>query len=486
MQAVFGTLLAALALSGATPTLASGQADPAVAVRTVRFFRADPGQTRVKAFLQIPYALLTPGSAGSPGEGRMGYEVAVKVVDTSGLTLHQDAWRNEASAALRGSGASAMEIMDFLVAPGRYRLEFTVTDQASGTRYTGQAEVRGFAERPAVSDLLLSPVIRTATPSDTVPVAGELGFGPSGEILVAAATTLELSPLRSVAHYLLETYSEEAAGGSLALSVRNRDGQVVYRTPAVPVNVVAGGQVLTGQLDLAGLPAGEYELVAQATIGGASVERVAPIRMAELEATLQREVARQQADRVSDEGYFRAMSREELDEAKAPLEYAAESGDNLGDYDDLLSVEARRQWLTEFWQKRDPDPSTLRNEVREQFYAAVAYANEHYRERGRAGREGWRTDRGRVYARYGAPTEVLQRLSSGKAPPYEVWHNTRQRDLWFIFVDRTRLDSYNLICSNDRKETCRPDWREIVGEDAVQDIGRFLGVDFYTRQNPIN
>jgi hypothetical protein len=64
-----------------------------------------------------------------------------------------------------------------------------------------------------------------------------------------------------------------------------------------------------------------------------------------------------------------------------------------------------------------------------------------------------------------------------------VWRYTRQRNTYFIFADRTRLDSYTLLCSNELREQCRSDWREVVGEDAVRDIGQFLGVDFYERQN---
>lgn len=483
MRAVVGTLVATIALVNASPSLASGQGDPSVAVRAVRFFRPDAGQTRVKAFVQVPYAVMTPTPAASPGGGTLSYEVAVRITDSTGLTLHTDSWRNHADGALRHTDASAMEILEFQVAPGRFRLDVTVTDSVSGARFTGAADVAGFTGQPTVSDLLLSPAIRAATAADTMPQGGELGFGARGEILVTAATTLGLTPLRAVAHYLLEVYSEAEATGTLTVAVRDKDGRTLVRTPAAPISVPAGGRVLTGQLDLEGLPPGSYDLAVEATVGGVTVERSAPFAMADLQATLEREVARREVERVTDEGYFAALNKEELDEAFAPLFYVAEPADRLDTYENALSVEARRRFLVEFWQRRDPDPATTRNEAREAFYGAVAYANEHYRERGRAGRAGWRTERGRVYARHGAPDEILQRLASGKAPPYEVWRYTRQRNTYFIFADRTRLDAYTLLCSNELREQCRSDWREVVGEDAVRDIGQFLGVDFYQRQN---
>jgi hypothetical protein len=48
-----------------------------------------------------------------------------------------------------------------------------------------------------------------------------------------------------------------------------------------------------------------------------------------------------------------------------------------------------------------------------------------------------------------------------------------------VFADRTGLGAYNLLTTNDREEPTFPGWREILKEDAVQDIGRYLGEDFY-------
>ena len=485
IQEVTGILLATLAFTGAVPKVVPAQAEPAVSIRAVRFYRTDHERTRVRAFVEVPYELLTPATAGSSGGGLLSYQVSVRITDSSGLTLHADSWRNHADGALRGSNASAVEILEFMVAPGRYDLEVTVVDSVTGGRFAGTARIEGFEGDPTVSDLLLSPAIRSVSQGDTLPRAGELGFGQRGEILVTAAANLGLTPLRAQAHYLLEIYSAEPATGTVTLSVRDPAGRILIRARPMAVAAPAGGQVLTGQINLEGLPPGSYELVVEADVAGASVVRTAPFTMADLQATLAKDAARRQRERVTDSGYFEVMTKEELDEAAAPLGYVAESSDRLGSYDDILSVDARRRYLVDFWRKRDPDPATPANEMRTAFYSAIAYANEHYRERGRGGRDGWRTDRGRIYARYGAPDEVLQRLAAGRAPPYEVWRFTRRGDRYYVFSDRSRLDAYVLLCSNDIKEQCRNDWREVVGEDAVRDIGQFLGIDFYAGR-PVN
>jgi GWxTD domain-containing protein len=157
----------------------------------------------------------------------------------------------------------------------------------------------------------------------------------------------------------------------------------------------------------------------------------------------------------------------------------AEPGE-LSRYTKELSLQAKRRFLTEFWRKRDPSPETPENETRERFYQAVAYADKQYGERGRAGVPGWKTDRGRIYVRNGAPDETLDRTRAGRSVPYEVWRIRRGKDRYYVFADRSNgLGLYQLIHSNDRKEIGLPNWQEIVRQEAVLDIGRFLGVDFF-------
>ena len=146
-------------------------------------------------------------------------------------------------------------------------------------------------------------------------------------------------------------------------------------------------------------------------------------------------------------------------------------------YNKKLSLLAKRRFLTEFWSRRSPNPGDPRNPVREQFYGAILYANEHFKEGGKNSVPGWRSDRGRVYSRHGAPDDVLDRQQQGKAPPYLVWRYSKGKGRYYIFADRTGFGAYNLISSNDIQETGIPGWQKIVGLEALQDIARFLNLD---------
>ncbi|HEX6643369.1 MAG TPA: GWxTD domain-containing protein [Gemmatimonadales bacterium] len=451
-------------------------------MRVVRYYRAeDAGKTLVKAFVEVPYSMLQGAGTGS-GEALF-YSVSARVLDSSGMSLLPEAlsWQTRVPAGMQSARAVGIESMQFAVTPGLYRLEVTITDSASGRRAQVTRAVEGYRAPPTASDLLLSPAMRVPDANDTVPQPGEMRLG---NTLVAPVVTLRLTPLRPQAFYLLEAYNatNDEQAGSMEVSILGRDGAVMTRTPATPIRLGPGGGVLKGSVDLDGLPEGSYTLQVAVSMGGASVQRSAALEMAGLEETL---VAQQDAPAAvgpsggsaGDEAYFGAMNEAQLDTAAAPLVLIARSRD-LRTYESL-SLDGKRRFLVEFWRTRDGTPGTERNEERERFYGAIAYTNEQYRV-GRGRQElGWQTDRGRVYARNGAPDDILRRVQGGGAPPYEVWRYTRGRPRYFIFADRTGIGGFNLIHTNDLQENGLPGWREILTPDALRDIGLFLNVDFF-------
>jgi len=467
----FSLALAAGVLAAPGP-IGTRQTEDVMAVRAVRFYRAETRQTLVKVFVQIPYVVFA-GDAGAGNNDQVTYSVTVKVSDSTGLGLLQEGWTNHIPKAIALPGVVGLEMLEFPVLPGSYALDVTVEDSVTGRKAFAKADIEGFRSPPPVSDLLLSPDIRMAAPGDTVPQPGELRIG---NALVTGAVELHLTPLKSQAFYLIEAYSETAASGTMAAAIRDATGKTILQTPQAAVSVPAGGGVLRGQLDLTGLPEGAYVMAVSVTMGAVVSERTQPFTMAGLEETLAKEAARMEQERRTDAGYFAAMNEAQLDSAWAPLLYIASPSDGLNLYKDL-SVDAKRRWLTEFWSRRDVSPGTPQNETRENFYAAIAYADQQFRVGGRRTTPGWRTDRGRIYAKYGPYDEFLDRVSVGKAPPYQVWRYTKGKDRYFIFVDRNNLGEFQLIYSNDLTEVSRPDWQDILTADGTTDVSRWLGVN---------
>ena len=70
-------------------------------------------------------------------------------------------------------------------------------------------------------------------------------------------------------------------------------------------------------------------------------------------------------------------------------------------------------------------------------------------------------------------------VAVGKAPNYLVWRYTTGKGEYYIFADLSGVGGYQLLYSNDLKEVSKSDWKDILGSDALQDISRFLNIDFF-------
>jgi GWxTD domain-containing protein len=462
-----------LGLSGFATPPDSVQRDAQLDVRAFRFYRAEGSETLITGLIEIPYHLLTAMS-GTPR--RLVGEVAVTVRDSSGLTLHHSSWRVQAPVMGEDPRASLVERVEFKVTPGKYDLEVALTDSASGRSTSRNVPIVAYAVAPAASDVVLSPSIRLTDGRDTTLGPGEWRWG---NMALTPVVNLRLTPVRARAFYLVEVYPAQDTAVTMSARVLDDEGKVLVTTPARRVPVSHSGAMLRGQVDLTGLPSGHYRLSVLLDQGERVDERSDGFTMAEFGETMEREGIRLAVLRETDEGLFGQMNQVQLDEAAAPLTYIS-SADSLSVWKSGLSVAAKRQFLTRFWQQRDPTPGTPKNEVREAFYNRIAEANRQFGETGRTRVPGWRTDRGRIAVVNGDPSEQLdRRIGGGTAPPYLVWRYQRGKDRYYIFTDRTGFGVYKLIASNDLKETGSPGFRDILGGEALQDISRWLGIDLF-------
>ncbi len=87
------------------------------------------------------------------------------------------------------------------------------------------------------------------------------------------------------------------------------------------------------------------------------------------------------------------------------------------EFEALLNDAHRDAFIEEFWQRRDPTPSTERNEYKEEHYRRLAFVRKMFRE----GIPGWKTDRGRVYLLHGPPDkESFFRSRSAISPTRQL------------------------------------------------------------------
>lgn len=93
-----------------------------------------------------------------------------------------------------------------------------------------------------------------------------------------------------------------------------------------------------------------------------------------------------------------------------------------------------------FWKDRDPNPATKRNELKDEYFNRVNYANQHFNA---LGEHGWKSDRGRILIKFGYPDDVERHPFEINSKPYEIWRYYSLRKV-FYFIDVTGFGDYRL------------------------------------------
>ncbi len=441
-------------------------------------------------------AVCVPDSSGDV------LEVAVRVPPATILQLSRDAAGDahlSAGARVKCRGGRALEstqlvtlaasdtvrdlgkvvMMRFPATPGPCQIEVRLTDQLSHrsgllhpkgetaefVSLTGTAMLPGAQAGGELSDIeFLWPVVGSVSSLSFVR-GGRIGVPNPDRLYGLMASELRA---RFVArgkpdgaarpwHWVARVFDASGAG------VAQRE------------STAAAGRTLDADVsfDLAREPAGAYDLEIKAWQDG---DAGALHRRARFSIGWRAETWMRNAADVADDVHFLLSASEEDDFATTPP----------GEQERLLQA---------FWARRDPTSETAENEAYDTFRERVAHANEAFARF--RGQKGMFTDMGRVYIRYGAPTEVLHQVMpagdetltqelqqiidtehrlpdgihttgpGGDMRPYEVWlyegeiplpldidpHEVSRghapRRLLFLFVDEQGTGLYRLRYSTE-------------------------------------
>jgi GWxTD domain-containing protein len=137
-------------------------------------------------------------------------------------------------------------------------------------------------------------------------------------------------------------------------------------------------------------------------------------------------------------------------------------------FKNLANDEERDQFIEQFWLRRNPNPDSPDNEFRDELYARIAYANEHFA----AGKPGWMTDRGHIYIAYGKPDSIDSHPSGGNynrpmeegggntsTYPFEIWHYRYLEgvgdNIDIEFVDSCMCGDYHATIDRSEKDALK-------------------------------
>lgn len=273
-------------------------------------------------------------------------------------------------------------------------------------------------EASSIEAKIKSPVYhRTADVSDIQFVQEVLSIDPSSPFNkggIAAVPSVERSfdgELQKIGFYC-ELYVADYIGKEINLTtaVRSKRSEPVTEK-TIPI-MIDSAQIATAQfLDVSGLLPGEYALEVALEAGGKQISR-------------------------RESRFMLKWSMESL--IKNDFEYAVEQLKYIIDKDDkkaLLAVpdSERTAAFESWWKTKDPIPTTGENEFREEYYRRIRYADQYY---STINREGWLTDRGSIYIRWGEPDQIDRYPFELGRKPYQIWYYYSLRRQFYFVDDR--------------------------------------------------
>lgn len=105
--------------------------------------------------------------------------------------------------------------------------------------------------------------------------------------------------------------------------------------------------------------------------------------------------------------------------------------------------------IESFWQAKDPSPGTLKNETRELFYKRVLEADQRFSIHKRM--PGWKSDRGRIFIKFGEPDQITAEAFPIGRNPNIIWHYY-MLNRSFRFEDDKGFGQYRLINKEEEYE----------------------------------
>lgn len=371
------------------------------------------GVSRLDVYVEVPYE--TIHFVKDDEEYRASYELAIELSNSSDSMISEKWSTEKVTTHDYDQSVSPVEShlskMTFLLAPGEYGVGVQIKDVETGktARQKRRVWVRNYFSDPfTLSDVMLVNHLDVSQEKKVVypNISGNV------------ETSAEKFTL------FFEAYTSLGSDSSdVGLRIRTLRGDTV-QSDSFQEQLRGAKTLCFHDVRIAKLVAGDYLLELTATPVGRLDSAGRPI------------VARSSRNFMI---RWRGMpvSITDLDRAIDELQYVADK--DLIDSMRKAPPELKRELFRGFWRKRDPSPNTERNELMEEYYARVSYANKHFTHY----IDGWKTDMGMVYIIFGAPNNVERHPFDIDSKPYEVWTYYEQ-NREFVFVDATGFGDYRL------------------------------------------
>jgi GWxTD domain-containing protein len=371
-------------------------------------FMNDDGKSRVDMFIHVPFQEIQFIRTAKGYEG--GYSVTISLYSEGGETLLlEKMWSEKIETGsfedVSSIGNYNISYRSIQLEPGKYLVKTTVMDKDSRKEFVTSKDfiVKDFSVKPAISDIMLV--------SQKTEVEGQNKIVPN--------VTGNISGSTDGINIYFELYSDSLAAYNIDYIINKKSGEELYSN--------TGEQQLNKNVTKISYNINDLEL------GLGKYTLILNLRdeNGEIVASNTREFYSRWKGLPS--------MVDDIDKVISQVLYIA-APDEMSYMQAGENEEEKTKRFIDFWKAKDPSPGNDENEVFDEYFSRVTFANEnfsHYL-------EGWRSDRGMVFITLGTPNNIDRHPFEYDSKPYEVWQYY-ELNRSFTFVDQTGFGDYRLI-----------------------------------------
>ncbi|MCH9028621.1 MAG: GWxTD domain-containing protein [Bacteroidetes bacterium] len=370
-------------------------------------FMDDDGQSRVDLFIQVPFKEIQFIKSSKGFQG--GYSVTVSIYQDDKETLvFEKVWTEKILSPSYNNTISResfnLSFRSINLVPGEYFIKTILADRESHQEYLSERmfKVKDYKVKPAISDILFS--------------ANKKNNNDKSKIIPNISRNISNS--KDGLNFFFEVYTDSSIVSDIEFHIADKNGKIIYSKSRKQTFNETKTQIYYSINDTT-LNFGTYLLsvILKDNNGNQIAMATKPFfsRWVGLPASV-----------------------EDIDEAIAQILYIASPSDI--EYMEAGETETEKiKRFLQFWKSKDPSPGNEENQVFEEYFIRVSFANDNFS----SYIKGWRSDRGMVFIILGPPNNIDRHPFEYDSKPYEVW---QYYDLnkSFVFIDRTGFGDYRL------------------------------------------
>jgi GWxTD domain-containing protein len=374
----------------------------------LNFDSGEPGLTRMDVFIQVPYQFLqfikVPGGFGAS------CNITISVFDKNHEQLIvEKSWTEKVETEnfdiTNSRNSFNLSLRSFTLTPDNYIIRSEVEDKESKKSFTTETPftVRDLSAKPSLSDIMLIAKSTVSNGSNKVIPNVSRNVTAQKEGLHIYYELTARDPRDLEIHYIITDGEEE----TVVDQKKNR-------------SIDSGKTQIRDTVNISELSLGNYNLT---------------VKLMGKNNTIITSVTKPFYSKWA--GVPSNVS--DMDKAVEQLRYIATPAE-LDHIEEAETQNEKVKRYIEFWKKKDPAPGTEDNEVFDEYYRRIEYANQNFSHYS----EGWKTDRGMVFITLGTPDNVERHPFDYDSKPYEIWdyYNLGRS---FVFVDENGFGDYRLI-----------------------------------------